>query len=94
MAENILGYLKKFPNKGYIINHQLPRVNANGRKTIELTSDFVNQYKYFKEEIDPRFPPALIDEMDMSIFSDANYRHNRRTRSPSLVLWDLLEEHQ
>ena len=79
MAEHILGYLKKFPNRGYLINPQNPKINENGRKMSKLTKDFGNQYHYFKEEMDPRFPPAIGEEMEISIFSDADHGHDRKT---------------
>ena len=62
-----------------MINPQNPKLNENGNKLLKLTKNFGNQYHYFSEEMDPRFPPAIIDKMEISIFSDADHGHDRRT---------------
>ena len=36
-----------------------------------------NQYPYFQEEIDSRFPEPLFDELDLNIFVDAYHVHNK-----------------
>lgn len=37
----------------------------------EAKQYFRNQYSYFQEEWDPRFPDALLDELEISTFVDA-----------------------
>ena len=44
-----------------------------------MKSDFGYQYDYFEEEIDPRFPEALIDELELNIFCDADHAHDKIT---------------
>eukprot|EP00957_Ditylum_brightwellii_P114354 8719431-Ditylum_brightwellii.AAC.1 len=59
--------------------------------------DFGNQYSYCLEEIDPRFPTPLFEELDLQIFCDADHGHDQITGSSitglfamvgsTLVLW-------
>ena len=65
MAEEILGYLKKYPAKGYIINPKPPTIEPR-YKTVELKEDFGDQYQYFQENLDPKFPTPLVPEMDIN----------------------------
>jgi len=78
MAEDVLGYLKKYPARGYIINSKSPSIDPR-YETVKLKEDFGGQYKYFKEDLDPRFPTPLIPEMDINIFVDANHAHDKVT---------------
>jgi hypothetical protein len=43
MAEDILGYLKKYPNHGYIINPKPPDIDSK-YETVKLKEDFGGQY--------------------------------------------------
>jgi hypothetical protein len=78
MAEDVLGYLKKYPNKGYVINSKPPSIDPQ-YETVKLKEDFGGQYKYFHEDLDPRFPPPPVPEMDINIFVDANHAHDKMT---------------
>jgi hypothetical protein len=78
MANKLLGYLKKYPKKGYTINPK-PLSVDNTYTQVELKQDFGGQYSYFKEEMDPRFPIALLPELDINIFSDADHAHDKVT---------------
>jgi hypothetical protein len=68
MAEDVLGYLKKYPNKGYVINSKPPSIDPQ-YETVKLKEDFGGQYKYFHEDLDPRFPLLLVPEMDLTSLS-------------------------
>jgi hypothetical protein len=78
MAEDILGYLKKYPAHGYIINPKPPSIDPKN-ETIKLKEDFGGQYQYFQEDLDPKFPEPLVPEMDINIFVDANHAHDKVT---------------
>jgi hypothetical protein len=73
MAEDILGYLKKYPGHGYIINPKPPSIDPK-YETIKLKEDFGGQYQYFQEDLDPKFPEPLVPEMDINIFVNAKSR--------------------
>ncbi|MGH7955350.1 MAG: Ty1/Copia family ribonuclease HI [Gloeomargaritales cyanobacterium] len=76
MAKRIFGYLKKFPKKGYVIHPLPPKVDI----PIEsLKHDFGHQYDYFTEELDPRFPEPLLQELEINIFADADHGHDKTT---------------
>ena len=54
---------------------------------LPLKKDFGNQYHYFQEDIDPRFPPPLQPELDINIFCDSDHGHDKVTgRSISGIL--------
>ena len=78
MAEGILGYLKKYPAKGYIINPNPPNIDPR-YNVVKLKEDFGGQYQYFQEDLDPRFPEPLVREMDVNLFVDANHAHDKVT---------------
>jgi hypothetical protein len=78
MAEEVLGYLKKYPARGYVINPKPPMIDPR-YETVKLKEDFGGQYQYFREDLDPRFPTPLVPEMDVNIFVDANHAHDKVT---------------
>ena len=75
-AIKILGYLKKYPKKGYYIDPREPKLNVSYE---ELTPDFGNQYADFIEEVDDKLPEALMDELPITIFVDSNHGHDKVT---------------
>ena len=56
-----------------------PNIRDKGNTMVELKEDFGGQYNYFKEELDPRFPKPLISKMDISVFSNSNHAHDKKT---------------
>ena len=40
---------------------------------------FGNQYAYFSEDIDEKFPETLLDELDIHVFVDANHGNEKVT---------------
>ena len=75
LARKVLGYLKKYNNKGILINPQPPTIKKNGPTEVKY-KDFTHQYKYYKEELDPGFPEPAIPELDINIFSDSDHAHD------------------
>jgi hypothetical protein len=61
-ARKIFGYLREYPNKGYTVNPESPKISSQ-YETVSLKQDFGGQYHYFKEDIDPRFPEPLLKEL-------------------------------
>ena len=80
LARKVFGYLKKYPKKGYVVNHESPIMDPEYENAKFENKDFGNQYSYFKEDIDPRFPPPFISELDITLFVDANHGHDTITR--------------
>ena len=74
-ALKILGYLKKYPKKGYVIDPRPPTVNIN---YVDVKANFGNQYD-FKEDIDEKLPPPKMKELDVTIFVDSNHGHDLLT---------------
>ena len=76
LARKILGYLKKYPKKGILINPEPPTFSDYKDTPDENFEDFSHQYKYFHEEKDPRFPDQTIPELKVTIFCDADHAHD------------------
>ena len=75
-ANKILGYLKKYRKRGYIIDPRDPIVNIKYEKIIP---DFGNQYSDFIEDEDSRLPTPLMKELSTNIFIDSNHGHDQVT---------------
>jgi len=75
-AIKILGYLKKYPKRGYFIDPRDPILNV---KYENIKPDFGNQYQDFIEEIDDRLPIEKMKELAITIFCDSNHGHDKRT---------------
>ena len=71
-ALKIIGYLKKYPKKGYIIDPREPVENIVFSK---VKADFGNQYDR-DEEIDEKLPQPIMDEVSTTIFVDSNHGHD------------------
>ena len=56
-----------------------PTIIDNDYEKLMPEHDFGTQYHYFKEEIDPRFPEPVVDELKISFFCDANHGHDKVT---------------
>lgn len=76
MAKRILGYLKKYPKKGLVINPATPKTSDDADTQQDSYEDFGHQYKDFVEELDPGFPEPSIPELDINIFSDSDHAHD------------------
>ena len=76
LAKKILGYLKKYPKKGIVIDPTPPRISEYPNTPPEKFEEFGHQYHYFKEQHDPRFPTQTIPELDVTIFCDADHGHD------------------
>ena len=77
-ARRVMGYLRKFPRRGYVINPESPHFDPI-YENVEVHCDFGNQYNYFNEDIDSRFPPPLLNELDLNLFVDADHGHDKAT---------------
>ena len=71
----ILGYLKKYPKKGYVID---PRPPINSIEYDKIIPDFGNQYD-MEELIDEKTPTPMMKELDVTIFVDSNHGHDLTT---------------
>ena len=59
LAQKVFGYMKKYPKHGYAINTKPLTIDMDYKK-VDLKMDFWNQYSYFQEEIDDRFPEPIF----------------------------------
>ena len=73
MARRILGYLKKHPKKGILMDPRSPIFNKLDSTKYE---EFTHQYRHFKEEMDPYFPEPTIKELEITIFCDSDHAHD------------------
>ena len=72
----IYGFLKKYPTRGIGIDS---RPIEGQPESENITIDFGHQYTDVEEELDPRFPPALMGKIESTIFVDSDHGHDRRT---------------
>ena len=75
-TEKILGYLKKYPKRGYVVDPRNPILNVKYETVIP---DFGNQYSDFVEDEDDRLPKPLMNELSTNIFIDSNHGHDKLT---------------
>lgn len=78
LARELMGYLCKNPKKGCFINPHPPIIPLE-YKNVTVQPDFGYQYSYYVEDIDPRFPEPLSEELNINIFVDADHRHDKTT---------------
>eukprot|EP00957_Ditylum_brightwellii_P097229 7405036-Ditylum_brightwellii.AAC.1 len=76
LARKIFGNLKKYSKIGYMINPILLQMDLDYQK-VDLKLDFGTQCSYFKEELDPRFPEPLLEELDLRIFCNTDHGHDK-----------------
>ena len=77
--------VSKYPERGYTTNPQL--LKLDGYEEISDPMDFGNQYAYFHEGLDPRFPEPLLKELSITIFCDSDRAHYRVTgRSITIIV--------
>jgi hypothetical protein len=84
-ALRVWGYLKKYPSRSLRIDSK--RFAIPGEVFDRELIDFTEQYAYAKEELDPRFPKPMGQELDVAIFFDSDHAHDKVTgRSISGVI--------
>lgn len=84
-ALRVWGYLKKYPCQTLSIKSE--KFSVEGEQLDCSLIDFVGQYKYAQEEIDPKFPKPMGPELDVWIFFDSDHAHDKVTgRSISGVI--------
>ncbi len=76
-ALRIWGYLKKYPCR--TLGIKSCNYHMEGEKLDQGIIDFVEQYAYAREEIDPKFPKPMGPELDISIFFDSDHAHDKVT---------------
>ena len=52
--------------------------------------DFVNQYAYFIEDIDDKFPDPLLDGLDVHMFLDFDHGHGNVTGRSTTSLFSVV----
>ena len=93
LARKVMGYLRKFPRRGYTVNSSTPKFDMDMDK-VKLNQDFGNQYHYFTEDIDPIFPEALVQELEINVFVDADHGHDKVTGRSVTGIFAFLDPHQ
>jgi hypothetical protein len=78
LARKIFGYLRKYPRRGYMINPAPPVMDAPYDE-IHFKQDFGGQYHYFLDDLDPRFPEPLLEELEVNIFCNSDHAHDKDT---------------
>jgi Reverse transcriptase (RNA-dependent DNA polymerase) len=79
LALHLMGYIKKHPNRRLMISSNNLEVSPELQES-SFHPDFLEDYPDAHEEIDPKMSKATGREMDTSIFFDANFAHDQKTR--------------
>ena len=80
-ALRVFGYLKKYPNKRIVLDSRDPIITGGDlESSSRLVEDFKQEYPEAAEEIDPRLPPPLVDELAITVFVDSDHAHDKVTR--------------
>ena len=87
----VFGYLKKHRNRRIVIDSRDPILKGSKdalRK--DFTKEFQSFYPDASEEIDPRCPEPLVDELEVTAFVDSDHAHDKVTRRSITGLLVLL----
>lgn len=75
------GYLKKRPNRRFVIDSSDPTYqNCEEEFAKDLVSEFAEYYPGASEEIDRKLPGGLFDELAINVFVDSDHAHDKLTR--------------
>ena len=73
-----MGYLRKYPKWGYIINQEKPTFHSSfDSQPISIVEDFGHQYSYFKDEIDSQFLDPFLPKLEINMFADSDHGHDK-----------------
>jgi hypothetical protein len=79
LAVYLFGYLKKYPNQRFILNSNSLLVDEELQQS-SFHPDFLEDYDGAKEEIGTGFPDPYGNELESSIFFDADHAHDHLMR--------------
>ena len=81
MAQEILYYLRKFPDKRIIVDASpMPLCKSARRFTKSDQNTMKALYPEAVEEIDPKFPTPRGKPIQTSVWFDANFAHDKKSR--------------
>ena len=78
LAIYMFGYLKKHPNHNLVIDSG-PLIVPEEFKSSTFCLDFLEDYPDAQEELDPMMLEAFGQELETSIFFDADHAHDQKT---------------
>lgn len=86
LAMRVFGYVKKFPERRLEVNS---RALTNDPPFPPFEADFWDDYPDASEEIDPNLPKPLGEELQSTVFSDADHTHDLKTHHSitGLIVW-------
>ena len=79
----VFGYLKKRPNRRYVIDSRDPKIIETGAEDMldeDLTESLKSLYPDSEEILDPASPEPLFDELKITAFVDSDHAHDKLTR--------------
>jgi hypothetical protein len=77
----VFGYLKKRPNRRIVVDSQDP-IYKGGEDSLsrDFTKKSGNQYPGALKEINANLPKPLIDKIEITVFVDSDYTHDKVSR--------------
>lgn len=79
LALSLFGYLKRFPTRRIVIDSR-PLILDPELRQSSYHHDFLDDYPDAREDIDPELPDAIGEELETSVFFDADHAHDHSTR--------------
>lgn len=80
LALHLFGYLKRHKNKRLLVDSRNIILDDDFITDATFHPDFLDEYKHAKEEIPDDLPKAFGTELQTSIFFDADFAHDVKTR--------------
>lgn len=79
IAIRSFGYLKRTKGRKIKIDSEPLIIDRQSPDYEQLRPDFLEDYAYAKEEVDPNMPPPFGDPLQVTILVDADHAHDRST---------------
>jgi len=104
LAIRMFSYLKQFPDRRILIDSNDMDFNTLQEEynVKDWQSDFLLDYPWAQEEIDPNFPPPFGRPLQTTILCDADHAHDKKTRRSvtdilgyvgcTIVLWRAVRQ--
>mmetsp|Transcript_18158 Transcript_18158/g.25645 ORF Transcript_18158/g.25645 Transcript_18158/m.25645 type:complete len:514 (+) Transcript_18158:510-2051(+) len=82
LAIRMFSYLKQFPDRRILVDSNDMDFTSleNDNNIKDLQSDFLLDYPWAKEEMDPNFPKPFGRPLQTSILCDADHAHDKKTQ--------------
>ena len=80
-ALRVFGFLKKRPNRRYVVNSRYP-ILRGGEEALRkaFTQELGDLYPDAAEELDANLPTPLVEDISITVFVDSDHGNDKLTR--------------